>query len=176
MTSTRTTGSAQASETFRLEGGPSASLLVGIGIALVVEGIGLHLWIAPRSQLWAWVITAANVATLVWLWREHRSRATSTLTLGDDEVVVALGNQLNARFPRSAIASVSVATWRSVPDPQMAPDYVNGANPLEPNVMLVFHAPVDGRLPFGIRKRIMRLGVRVADPGSLISSLSRDLR
>jgi len=34
-------------------------------------------------------------------------------------------------------------------------------------VLLTFREPVDARLPFGIRKRLSRLGVRVGDPERL---------
>lgn len=166
-------GAVRPSQTFPLQGGVSASLLVGIGLALVVEGVGLHLWIAPRSRFWAWMITALNAATLVWLWRDYQARSRADLTLGENEVVVALGNQLRCRFPRSGIASVEVATWRSVPDPDMARDYVNAAKPLEPNVLIVLRGPIEARLPLGIRKRVTRLGLRVADPERLIAELHR---
>jgi len=164
-------GAVRPSQTFPLQGGVSASLLVGIGLALVVEGAALHLWIAPRSRFWAWAITALNAATLVWLWRDHQARSRAELALGTDAVVVALGNQLRCRFPRSAIDNADVATWRSVPDPDVARDYVNCAKPLEPNVLIVFREPVEARLPFGIRKRVTRLGLRVADPERVISEL-----
>jgi hypothetical protein len=71
----------------------------------VVEGVGLHVWTASRSEFWAWTITALNLATPVWLWRDYQARLRAKLTLGENEVVVALGNQLRCRFPRSAIAS-----------------------------------------------------------------------
>lgn len=164
--SARTTGA------YPLQGGASASLLVGIGLALVVEGIALHFWIAARHPAWAWVLTAFNAATLVWLWRDYRARALATLTLGDRDVVITVGNQLRCQVSRSVIASAELATWRSVPDPQMARDYVNSAKPLEPNVMLTFTEPVDARLPFGIRKRLTRLGVRVGEPERLISQIA----
>ena len=67
-------GAVRPIQTFPLQGGVSASLLVGIGLALVVEGVGLHVWIAPRSEFWAWTITALNLATLVWLWRDYQAR------------------------------------------------------------------------------------------------------
>jgi hypothetical protein len=164
-------GAVRPNQTFPLQGGVSASLLVGIGLALVVEGVALHAWIAPRSRFWAWLIAALNAATLVWLWRDYRARSRAELTLGEHEAVVALGNQLHCRFPRSAIASAEVATWRSVPDPDTARDYVNTAKPLEPNVLIVFREPVEARLPFGIRKRVTRLGFRVANPEPVISEL-----
>ena len=164
--------SARTSLSFPLLGGASASLLVGIALALVVEGAALHFWIAARHPAWAWTITALNAATLVWLWRDYQARALAKLTLGDRDVVITVGNQLRCRVSRSVIASAELATWRSVPDPQMARDYVNSAKPLEPNVMLTFTEPVDARLPFGIRKRLTRLGVRVGEPERLISEIA----
>jgi hypothetical protein len=164
--------SAPTDRTFPLHGGASASLLVGIGLALVVEGAALHVWLAARHPAWAWAITALNAATLVWLWRDYQARRLATLTLGDRDVVIAVGNQLRCHLPCSAIARVDPATWRSVADPDMARDYVNTAKPLEPNVMLTFAEPVDVRLPLGIRKRLTRLGVRVGEPERLISEIS----
>lgn len=163
--------SASPDTIFPLQGGLSASLVVGIAVALVVEGVALHVWIAERSPGWAWTITVLNAATLVWLWRDYRARARATLTLGDREVTVTLGNQMHCRFPRSAITSAEPATWRSVPDPDMARDYMNSAKPLEPNVMLTFREPVDARLALGLRKRLSRLGVRVGEPERLMSEI-----
>ena len=162
-------GTDRRSQTFPLQGGVSASLLVGIGLALVVEGVALHAWIAPRSQSWAWTITALNAATLVWLWRDYRARSRAELTLGTHDLIVALGQHLHCRFARSVVASAEMATWRSVADPGMARDYVNCAKPLEPNVLIVLRQPVEARLAFGIRKSVTRLGVRVADPERVIS-------
>ena len=103
--------SAQVDRAFPLQGGPSASLLVGIGVALVVEGAVLHLWLAARHPGWAWTVTALNAATLVWLWRDYRARILATLTLGDRDVVITVGNQLRCQVPRSAI--VQNQSWRT---------------------------------------------------------------
>jgi hypothetical protein len=40
---------------------------------------------------------------------------------------------------------------------------VNTAKPLEPNIIIALHEPVDATLVFGVRKRVSRIGVRVAD-------------
>ena len=159
----------QSERTFALEGGLSGSLAIGIAMALAVEGVALHVWIAARSHVWAWAITAINVATLVWLWRAYQARSRSALAIGTHDVEVTIGNQLQCRFARSAIASADVATWRSVPD--VAPDFINAAKPLEPNVVLVLREPAEARLPFGIRKRVMRFGLRVGDPDALLAEL-----
>ena len=145
----------------KLEGGLSGSFAVGLGLVLAIEGAVLHLWVAERSQGWAWAITAVNVATLAWLWREYASARQATLDVAGDEVRIDAGSRLRCRFPTSAIASVESATWRSVPD--MATDFVNTAKPLEPNIIIALREPVDATLVFGVRKRVSRIGVRVAD-------------
>jgi len=151
----------QTPTVFPLEGGLSSSLAIGLGIVLVVEGAAIHLWVAERSALWAWVITALNVGTLVYLWREVRANSLSRLVVDGDSVGIVVGRRLRCRFSLAQIASAEVATWRSVPD--AAVDFVNTAKPLEPNVVLAMHEPVDARLPLGIVKRVGRIGLRVAD-------------
>jgi hypothetical protein len=155
-----------------LQGGLPGSLAVGLGLAVAIEGAVIHLWVAERSQAWAWAITAANIATLAWLWREHTSARHATLDVAADEVRIDAGSRPRCRFPRSAIASVEIATWRSVPD--VATDFVNTAKPLEPNVVIALREPVDATLLFGVRKRVSRIGIRVADPNAVLAALGAD--
>lgn len=164
------TATVHAGRTFTLEGGLPRSLVIGLAGVLVIEGAVLHLWIASRSAAWAWAVTAINVATLVWLWREHKPGMRSTLAIDEREVEIALGNRLRCRFARSSIARAERATWQSVPD--MAPaDYLNTAKPLEPNILIVLEQPVEARLSLGLRKRYARIGVRVQDTESVLAAL-----
>jgi len=175
MTSTgqagQATGALHAERTFSLEGGLPGAVAAGFGGVLVIEGAVLHLWVASRSEPWAWVITALNVATLVWLWREVRAGAHSRISVGERDVEIAIGNRLRGRFARASIATSEPATWRSVPDLPPA-DYLNTAKPLEPNVMIVLEEPVDARLSLGIHKRYARIGIRVKDPDVLLAALA----
>jgi len=130
----------------------------------------LHLWIASRSETWAWAITALNVATLVWLWREYRAGTRSRLSVGKEHVEVVIGNRIRVRFARSNIASAEPATWRSVPD-LPPPEYLNTAKPLEPNVTLVLEEPVEARLALGMRRRYARIDIRVEEPTAVLAAL-----
>ena len=152
---------------FALGGGLSASFAVGLGLAIAIEGVVLHLWIAPKSQLWAWAIAALNALTLVWLWWEHRSAARSRLIVTPSDIEIDAGSRLRCRFPRSLIASAEAGTWRSVPD--LATDFVNTAQPLDPNVILVLREPLEARIALGIRKRVSRIGIHVADASAVQS-------
>ena len=160
-----------ADRAFALQGGLPASVAVGFGAVLIIEGAVLHLWVAARSEPWAWAITALNAATLVWLWREFRAGARSRLVVGERDIEIAIGNRLRCRFPRSAVAAAEPATWRSVPD-LPPPDYLNSAKPLEPNVMIVLEKAADARLSLGIRRRYARIGVRVENPDALLAAVA----
>jgi len=153
----------------KLEGGLTGTLAAGLGLVLVIEGAVLHLWVAERSVAWAGAITAVNVVTLVWLWREHASAREAHLMVRGDEVRVDAGSRLRCQFPTSAVASVEPATWRSVPD--VATDFVNTAKPLEPNIVVVLREPVEATLMLGMKRRVSRIGVRVAEPELLKAML-----
>jgi hypothetical protein len=159
-----------AAHVFALEGGLSTPLVVGLGAALIVEGAVLHLWIASKSEPWAWTITAINAATLLWLWREHAASARSAFSIDDRGVMIAIGNRFRCQFPHGLIADARATTWRSVPD--IAPrDYVNVAKPLEPNITLVLRQPADMRMSLGLRKRVARIDLRVSDAPHVLATL-----
>jgi hypothetical protein len=156
-------------QTFALAGGLSASFAVGLGLVVAIEGAVLHLWVASRSQAWAWAITALNIITLAWLWREYKAGTRARLVLSETDVEIDAGSRLRCRFPRSLIASAEAATWRSVPD--FASDFANTANPLDPNVVLVLREPVNARVALGITKRVSRIGLRLSDHEGVVALL-----
>ena len=153
-----------------LQGGLSASFAIGLGLVLGIEGVVIHLWVATRSQPWAWVIAAFNVATMYWLWREYRSGLTARMTVDAAEILIDAGSRLKCRFPRALIAGTETATWRSVPD-DAAPGWVNTAKPLEPNIIVRLGEPVTARLALGITKRVSRIGLRVDAPTQVVDLL-----
>ena len=153
-----------------LQGGLSASFAIGLGLVVSIEGVVIHLFVATRSQPWAWVIAAFNVATVYWLWREYRSGQTALITVDATEIVIDAGNRLRCRFPRALVASTEAATWRSVPD-GMAPGWVNTAKPLEPNVIVRLSEPVTARLALGITKQVSLIGLRVDAPTQAVELL-----
>jgi len=161
--------SVSAVHTFALEGGLSASMIIGIAIVLAIEGAVIHLWVAPRSQAWAWAITAVNVATLIWLWRDHKAASRASMTVHDRQIEISIGNRIQCTVPSELLERAEVATWRSVPD--MAADYLNTAKPLEPNVMLVLRNPVTARLSLGLRKQVTRIGLKIPNADAALTAL-----
>jgi hypothetical protein len=169
MSTTVTARDTAARHEFKLEGGLSTPLAAGLTLALVAEGVVLHLWISARSEMWAWGLTVLNVATLIWLWREVQASSRSTISVSATEIVVNAGSRLRCRIPWGAVERVEEVTWRAVPQPRG--DYVDTAKPLEPNVVIALSAPASATLPFGLNRSVSRLGIRVANPTSLVAAL-----
>jgi hypothetical protein len=148
-------------------GARSAALLATLLLVGAVESVVLHLWLAPSYPAAAWVLTALSVLTGVWLVGDYHALGQATLTVDEHAVVLDIGWRARAAIPREAIAGIAPATWRDIPDG--APrDYVNLAQPAQPNVLIACTPLADVRL-FGVVTRPMRLiGLHVDDPDALV--------
>ena len=156
---------------FQLHGGLSASFAVGLGLVVAIEGVLLHLWIAARSQPWAWTIAALNGATLAWLGWEYKSAAQGRLVVGaDGDVEIDAGSRLRCRFNRRLIASAESVTWRSVPS-SFTQGWANTAEPLEPNVVVTLREPISAKHAFVIRTPTWKIGLRVDDAEAVCKAL-----
>jgi hypothetical protein len=165
-----TAGSPVASFTYR--GARSGALAAGLALAVTVETIVLHLWLAPRRPLLAWTLTALSALTLVWLALEFRAWGRRAVHVTPEHLDLRIGGRAAAEVPRAAVAHAQPATWRDVPD---RPDatYLNLTGPAEPNVLLTFAAPVPVRVAGGIvTRRVTRVGLRLDDPDGFLRAVS----
>jgi hypothetical protein len=142
---------------------------VGICAALAFEGALTTLWFSSFSWWAAWGIGLLNAGFLAWMWYAHRPGSKSTLRIGTDGIEVVLSRRTRFRFPHTAVATVELATWRSVVD--VVPDYLNTAHPLEPNVLITMDRPIEVRFAIGVTKGVRRIGVRVEDADGVVIAL-----
>lgn len=150
----------------------SGALSAGLALAVVVETLVVHLWLAPRHPAWAWTLTALGVLTLAYLAVEYRAWGRGAIRVTADALELTIARRAVAVVPREAVAGAVLATWRMLPD---APDaaYLNATAPAEPNVLVTFTAPVPVRVAGGlVRRRVERLGLRVDDPAGFVRALS----
>jgi len=144
-------------------------MTVGIAMVVAIEGLAIHLWIAPRSQGVAWTITILNVAALVYIWREYQAGQHMALRVGAHDVEVSVGKRMLCRFPRAAIGSAEVATWRSVPE--VSNGFLDSAKPLDPNILILLREPVNVQLSLGLSRQVTRLALRVQDVEGALAAL-----
>ncbi|AHG88287.1 hypothetical protein J421_0750 [Gemmatirosa kalamazoonensis] len=156
------------SDTFALVDTFPASLVWGLAIAAAVETVGLHLWLAPRHPVAAWVLVALTVLSVVWVAAERRAVARRPIVVDGRTLVLRAGSRLHARLDLAAdVASVERLTWRTLPPP--TGDYLNTAKPGEPNVLVTLRRPTAVRLALGITRTVTRVGVAVAEPDRFVA-------
>ena len=159
--------STTASDTFALADTFPASLVWGLAIAAAVETVALHLWLAPRHPVAAWVLVALTVLSVVWVAAERRAVARRPIVVEGRTLVLRAGSRVHVRLDLDAdVASVERLTWRTLPLP--AGDYLNTAKPGEPNVLVTLRRPTTMRVALGITKTVTRVGLAVAEPDRLV--------
>jgi hypothetical protein len=153
----------------------SGSLLAGLGLALFVETVALHLWLATRHPVLAWLLTSASVGALAWLAADYRAVGRGALRLDDEAFEFRVGYRFAGRVARADIgAAVVRPDWRALPaaGTRAAADYVNLMKPATPNVLLSLDAPTTLRLPGGVRRSVRRLGLHLDDPRGFLTALA----
>ena len=147
----------------------SGGLVLGLGMAIVVETIALHA-LFMRSHPWvAWALTLTSAYALWWIVADYRAMGTGAIAMGE-MVELEVGRRVRATFPVSHVASVTQPTWRE--RPVRAPDYLNATKPAEPNVLIGLSHPTTARLVGGMRRSVSRIGLHVDDPAGVVAALS----
>lgn len=151
----------------------SGSLLLGLGLAVLVETVALHLWLAPRHPVLAWLATASSLAALLWLAADYRALGRGAVRLGPDVLELHIGRRYALRLSRAEVAAAVQPSWRDLPEPgtPAAADYLNLMVPATPNVLLTLTAPARMRMLGGRSRRVLRLGLHLDDPSAFRTAL-----
>jgi hypothetical protein len=151
----------------------SGSLLAGIILVLVSEGIGIHLWLYSRKPWLAWLLTASTLSAIAWLASDYRALGRGAVTVDDDQVHLTVGRRFSLSLPRAAIATALTPTWRDLPEPGMpaAADYINLMKQATPNVLLQVVDPTVIKLPAGRSRTVRRIALHLDDPAAFLAAL-----
>ena len=165
----------EPSTAFTYRSARSGALTAGLALAVAVESLVLHLWLATRHPEWAWTLTALSVLSVAYLALEYRAWGTGSVRVTPATLDLRIAGRAALHVPRSTLASAVVASWRDLPDgPTEGRDrYVNLTGPAEPNVVLAFTAPVPVRLAAGLlTRRAGRVGLHLDDPAGFVAAVT----
>ena len=163
-----TTVAPTAGRAFQISGVRSKSVVVGFGLAILVESIALHLMLYRRWPIGSLVLLALNVWTIWWLVRDYRALQRLPLVVRDGDVLVRMGRRFSGSVPFASIEDVFRPTWQQVPEVGAAGYLRLGS---DPNVMLRLGGPVTFTGPFGIRKQATLIGLQLDEADEFIRTV-----
>lgn len=151
----------------------SGSLVIGLGLAILVETGVLHFWLRPRHPVIAWTLALSSVSALWWLATDYHALGRGRIRVDADAIDLRVGRRASLRVPLQTVARVVRPSWREVPAagaPDSA-DYRNLMKPAAPNVLVTLVDPATVRLLGAIARPVRRIGLRVDDPDGFIAAL-----
>ena len=147
-------------------------VLVGIGMALIVETVAVHFLVRLHSPALAWVLTLLSLYTLLWLVGDYRALVARPIRVTASHLRFRYGLRWEADVPRDAVKDVELLPPPMGPTPKEKGRLVV-ALPGGANLKLQFQRPMDFLGLYGWRKVITELRVRVDEPEKLRAALER---
>lgn len=151
----------------------SGSLVVGLGVAIVGETGGLHLWLRPHHPLLAWGLSLSSLSVLWWLARDYHALGRGAIRVDANAVDVQVGRRANVRVPLAAVAAVVRPSWKEVPaaGERESAGYRNLMKPASPNVLMTLAEPATVCFFGAIARAVRRIGLRVDEPDGFIAAV-----
>lgn len=147
-------------------------VLIAIFLALVAEGIALHLFLRHWSPVAAWILTILTAYAAVWLLGDFRALGRRGIALTADELIVRVGLRWTVRVPLDRICAVRAAVGSRE---SREPDHLRAAILGSERQIVELNAPVEAMGFYGIRRRIRSIGLSVDDPERFLEALERHL-
>jgi hypothetical protein len=145
----------------------------GIILALVLvtamEIIGLHLLVHRWSNGFALLLSALGLYGAIWLLADYRAARLRPVIAAEDAIHVRLGLRWTLRIPYAYIDSVQSPCKAP---PRRSGAYLKAALLGPPQMLLELREPVEADGPYGLRKRVQRVGLTVDEPGRLVATLA----
>ncbi len=135
-------------------------VMLGLGMALVVEAIALHLLVSRWSETAAWLLTGLSVYALIWIVGDGRAIVARPLYVSPTRLNIRLGLRWESDVPIAWIEQVERLPARpDRPGRDVLVAVLLGA----PNVRIRFDRPVDLIGMYGMRRSVREVRLRVDD-------------
>lgn len=150
----------------------------GIVFALALgsagEAVAVHLLVAPESEAMAWTLTALSLYGMVWLAGDWRAVRLRPLRVDAEGLHVRVGLRWSVVVPWAEVASVEPRGRGALPD-GAAGGWLRATPVGEPRLVVELRSPVEARGPYGITRRVRRIGVAVDDEARFLGAVAEHL-
>jgi hypothetical protein len=137
-----------------------------IGLAVVFEGIAMHLLLHQWSPMAAWILTALDAYALLWLTAVSRSLHLRPMLFDGEVLHLRIGLLWQAEIPLREIRRISPVTQEALPAGCRTLTFLN-----PPHLCLEMKAPLRLRGPYGFGRSATSIAIAVDDPASLAAAL-----
>jgi hypothetical protein len=131
-------------------------------IAVIFEGVPLHLLLRNWSHAAAWIATAVGIYGFLWTLALYRSLSLRPVLIGGETVLLQVGFLWRAEFSRRQIREVRRFSAANTAGRKSA-SYLSLVVLNKPQWLVELNGPVTVAGPFGRRKSVTRIGVAVDD-------------
>lgn len=160
-------------KSFSYRSARSAPLVAGLGLVIAIETVVLHLWLASRHPIIGWTLTVSSLAAIAWLVADYRALGRGAVQLTDEQLDLRVGRRFAVSVPTTTVSSALRPTWRDLPNPgtPQAAGYLNLTKPATPNVLLILSAPLEVRLPGGLRRSATSFALCLDEPDAFLAAI-----
>ena len=135
---------------------------LGLGLLIVVETVPTHFVAMERAPAAAWALSALSLYALLWLVGDYQGLRLRPCRLEEEVLRVRVGLRWQVEVPRAACAAFTPV--RGNAPSRRAPGYLRATVFGDPTHLLELNAPVTAIGPYGIRRRVTRIGLSPDDP------------
>lgn len=144
------------------------NMMLGLGLALPVEIVGVHLLLSQWSVAAACVATLLSAYAAIWLAGDARARVMRPVVVSAKAVRLRCGIQMEAHVALADVVRVTLTE----PEDLGKADKLNYGTFYQANVWVVARRPVEVRTLLGT-KRVLAIGLSLDDPHTFASLLAR---
>ena len=132
-----------------------------LAIALVFEGVPMHLLLHRWSAATAWIATGLDVYALLWIVALVRSLQLRPILVGADSIVCQAGLAWHVEIARDNIKAIHRVTGDG--PPRKEPGYLRLVVINPPQWLIELHNPVTAQGMYGRRRTVSLIGLAVDD-------------
>jgi membrane protein YdbS with pleckstrin-like domain len=132
--------------------------------AIVIETIGIHWWLHEKSMIISIILLILNIYSVIFFLAETQVIRLHPVEIKDGQLYAAQGLTQRITVPLEMIKEIK---WGGEPSKKALQFMLRDFEPVEAQVVIELHEPVEAVMFMGRKKRVTELAFRVDEPGKL---------
>ncbi|OAH61094.1 hypothetical protein AWH49_02045 [Domibacillus aminovorans] len=141
--------------------------------AVVIETIGIHWWLHEKSMVLSIILLVLNIYSIIFFLAETQVIRLHPVEIKDGKLYATQGLTRRIIVPLSMIKEVK---WGDESDEEALEFMLREFEPVEAQVAIVLHEPIEATMFMGRKKCVSELAFRIDEPEKLKYLLSENIR